>query len=172
MKMHSIFGRGPAIVLLGVLFAACDNQPDPLGADDADSSVLLNRTLVQVDRFGLPAITTVFIPSGMKDDYNQAIPENDNADYTSLIGNTITNVYGQSAATADGLSDFVTPDIQPINTAQPTAFPNGRRLADDVLTTELMLIFGANADLNDDHVDANDVSFSGIFPYLASPHTQ
>ncbi len=172
MKMHSIFRRAPAVVLVGVLLSACDGQSNPLATGDPDFSVLLNRTLVQVDRFGLPAITTVFIPSGMKDDYNRAIPENDNVDYTSVIANTIMMAYGQSAATADGLADFVTPDIQPINTAQPTAFPNGRQLVDDVLTTELMLIFGANTDLNDDHVDANDVPFSGIFPYLGSPHTQ
>jgi hypothetical protein len=35
-----------------------------------------------------------------------------------------------------------------------------------------MLIFGDNAALNDDHVDANDVPFLSTFPYLAAPHTQ
>jgi hypothetical protein len=39
-----------------------------------------------------------------------------------------------------------------------------------VITAELSLIFGANADLNDDHVDANDRAFTASFPYLAAPH--
>jgi hypothetical protein len=51
--------------------------------------------------------------------------------------------------------------------SQPTGFLNGRRLSDDVITAELGLIFGSNAALNDDHVDANDRSFLGAFPYLA-----
>lgn len=160
-----------AASLAAVLAAACSSGPlDP--SLDADVSMIRNQTLTQVDRFGLPAITTVFIPSGMKDDYNQQIPENDDAVYTSVIANTITAVYGQSNMVAAFLADFVTPDTQPIDTSQPTAFPNGRGLADDVLTTELMLLFGTNADLNDDHVDANDVAFRSTFPYLADPHVQ
>jgi hypothetical protein len=39
-----------------------------------------------------------------------------------------------------------------------------------VITAELGLIFGANAELNDDHVDANDRVFLPGFPYLAAPH--
>ncbi len=38
-----------------------------------------------------------------------------------------------------------------------------------MITAELGLIFGANAALNDDHVDANDKPFLGQFPYLAAP---
>jgi hypothetical protein len=51
----------------------------------------------------------------------------------------------------------------------------GRALADDVIDTELLLIFGgpmgtANEPLTSDNVDANDKAFSTSFPYLASPH--
>ncbi|MBR9915353.1 MAG: DUF4331 domain-containing protein, partial [Algicola sp.] len=50
----------------------------------------------------------------------------------------------------------------------------GRALADDVISTELLLIFGgpdgsANPGLTDDNVDANDKPFLSSFPYLASP---
>jgi len=41
-----------------------------------------------------------------------------------------------------------------------------------VITAELHLIFGSNAALNDDHVDANDKAFLPTFPYLAGPHIQ
>ena len=50
----------------------------------------------------------------------------------------------------------------------------GRALADDVIDTELLLIFGgpagtANATLTKDNVNANDKAFMTTFPYLASP---
>ncbi|NJN19408.1 MAG: DUF4331 domain-containing protein [Oscillochloris sp.] len=66
-------------------------------------------------------------------------------------------------------------------------FPNGRRLADDVVEIELLAVAGAafnvlapaaenfafNADLIgvlSDSVDRNDRPFSSTFPYLAMPH--
>ncbi len=56
-------------------------------------------------------------------------------------------------------------------------FPNGRRLADDVVDIELrvvagVLVDGFNIAPNNqlgDGVDANDLPFSSIFPYLATP---
>jgi len=57
-------------------------------------------------------------------------------------------------------------------------FPNGRRLADDIVDIELrvvagVLVSGFNKEPNSlltDGVDANDKSFLASFPYLASPH--
>ena len=57
-------------------------------------------------------------------------------------------------------------------------FPNGRRLADDIVDIELrvvagVLVSGFNKSPNNaltDGVDANDVPFTNTFPYLASPH--
>ena len=51
----------------------------------------------------------------------------------------------------------------------------GRALADDVISTELLLIFGGpdgseNPGLSDDNVDSNDKPFLAAFPYLATPH--
>jgi hypothetical protein len=128
---------------------------------------LKNKDLVQVERVGLPAIATVFIPSGSKDAYNQAAPAGDQAAFRGFVVATLT-AFGHPNPNA--LADALLPDIQPINVLQPTTFLNGRGLPDDVITAELGLIFGANAALNDDHVDANDKPFSGAFPYLASPH--
>ena len=45
------------------------------------------------------------------------------------------------------------------------AFPNGRRLLDDVIDTELFLI--ANRNLLSDNANANDVPFNNAFPFLA-----
>jgi hypothetical protein len=64
-------------------------------------------------------------------------------------------------------------------------FPNGRRLADDVVDIELLALEGIY-DVNNvpddrkaafealkdgDEVDRNDLEFSATFPYLAAPHT-
>ncbi len=51
-------------------------------------------------------------------------------------------------------------------------FPNGRRLGDDVIDIALQVVEGelvGSANDLGDGVDANDVAFSGTFPYLALP---
>lgn len=150
-----------AIVLLGT--AACEDDENGMVGPGED------EMFTQVDRFGLPAINTVFIPTAQKQDFNRGVPANDNAQFRDEVLATLT-AFGVVGAPAEGLADAVLPDLQPIDTSQPTAFLNGRKPSDDVITGELMLIFGANADLNDDHVDANDKAFLSTFPYLAEPH--
>ncbi len=52
-------------------------------------------------------------------------------------------------------------------------FPNGRRLADDVLDIEVRVVAGqlvGNPNELGDGVDANDRAFGEHFPYLALPH--
>ncbi len=178
MRKYIGFRAGIPLLLGGMLaLGACQEQGptalDGVGELSDDETPEFAKAgvfdLVQVDRFGLPAINTVFIPSGLKDAFNQTAPADDPATFQSVIDSVIRNRYGGSADLAAALADFVTPDVQPFNTAQPAGFPNGRRLHDDVVTTELMLLFGDNAALNDDHVDANDRPFLGAFPYLAPP---
>jgi hypothetical protein len=53
-------------------------------------------------------------------------------------------------------------------------FPNGRRLADDIIDIALQVVEGeliGNANDLGDGVGANDVSFRSSFPYLAHPHS-
>ena len=53
-------------------------------------------------------------------------------------------------------------------------FPNGRRLADDVVDIELRVVGGilkGNALPLGDGVDRNDVPFRSTFPYVAPPHS-
>jgi hypothetical protein len=65
-------------------------------------------------------------------------------------------------------------------------FPNGRRLADDVVDIELLALEGIYDVTNvpddraaafealqeGDQVDVNDLDFGSVFPYLAAPHTE
>jgi hypothetical protein len=156
-----------ALAVVGALLG-CQS---PYAPRDIAMSVLMNKDLQQEDRFGLPAIATVFIPTALKDAYNTASPSGDVATYKSLIVSKLM-AFGQDAASAEALASALAPDIQPVDLAQPSAFLNGRKPADDVITGELHLIFGSNAALNDDHVDANDEPFLTTFPYLAGPHVQ
>lgn len=171
-SLQTFLRRLPVLMTGGLALGGCQDDTGLVGLDGMDISSVQNPTQVlrQVDRFGIPAVNTVFIPSALKDAFNLGAPADDPATFGPVIETQVTTVYGGSAALASAIADLVTPDIQPINTAQPSAFLNGRRLQDDVITTELMVLFDGNAALNDDHVDANDMPFLNTFPYLATPH--
>ncbi|MEE8061006.1 MAG: DUF4331 family protein [Gemmatimonadales bacterium] len=167
MRILSLRRSALRAAVLAALVAGCSDTtgPDTMG----DRSPLENRDAMQVERFGLPAITTVFIPSNQDDAYNAAQPANDRATYGAVVQAGL-QAFGHPDPV--GLSNALLPDIQPYNTGQQTGFLNGRRLQDDVMTAELGLIFGMNGALNDDHVDANDRAFPMTFPYLAAPFLQ
>lgn len=103
-----------------------------------------------VDRMGRPVINTLFLPEGRKDEFNRARPVSDGA-YAEFVP----------------LPEVLLPDILTIDTSQPTAYPNGRALSDDVIDLSLGLVFGEGTD----EVDANDVEFLNAFPYLAPPNS-
>ncbi|MGE0439071.1 MAG: DUF4331 family protein [Gemmatimonadales bacterium] len=152
---------------LALGLGACDDNPAGPGGGDDVLAHLAGRDFGQIDRFGLPAIATVFIPSAKKDAYNTAAPAGDRSAYSSDVQAVLTAFGHPNPA---GLAAALLPDIQPFNTQTSSGFLNGRRPQDDVITAELGLIFGTNAALNDDHVDANDRTFLATFPYLAAPH--
>lgn len=165
MSPHYCSIRMGALLLAGLLVAGCADDSAPGTAPNL--SQLQNRPARQADRFGLPAIATVFIPSAQKDAYNAAQPVNDRAEFTDEVVAVLTAFGHPDPA---GLASVLLPDIQPVNTSQPSGFLNGRRPQDDVITAELGIIFGGNAALNDDHVDQNDKTFLAAFPYFAPPH--
>lgn len=170
-----------AAVCAGWVAAACNSSPIGVNENEdpeALASVLMNRTLAQVDRFGLPAINTVFIPGERKDDYNRDGPAGDPANYQAFVEAVLRAFEPLSVNRpfdAATLASVLQPDVQPLQFgAVPggplTGFPHGRSLSDDVIDVELFLIFGENTALNSDGVDENDVPFMASFPYLASPH--
>ena len=122
---------------------------------------------VQIDRMGRPAINTVFNTTDAdKDAFNAGYPVDDQANFRANVVGTLLAL-GNDQATADGLADFLLPDIITIDLAQPSAFPNGRALSDDVIDTELNLITGGA--VPSDCV-ANDNRFVNHFPYLGRPN--
>lgn len=138
------------------------------------------RTLLndqQVDRMGRPAINTVFIPNNpfepkgtepsQKNVFNGGKPRNDQRDFRGEVVDTLEIFYGAGNPTVDALADFLLPDILTVDTSSSAGFPNGRRLADDVIDIELGLV--TNGAVTSDCV-ANDSAFTNSFPYLASPN--
>lgn len=120
----------------------------------------------QVDRMGRPAINTVFMPAALKDAFNQANAKDDQRVFRDAFTAT-ARALGNSADRANTLADFLLPDIMSIDTSSPDGFPNGRRLADDVIDIELNLVSGGA--LTTDCV-ANDSTFRTTFPYWAGPN--
>jgi hypothetical protein len=92
---------------------------------------------------------------------------------------------GANGACPGGVASAAAPQRLGVLAGDLCGYPNGRRLGDDVIDIDLEAIAqGYGAFLNGafklpnktpnnlvgDGVDVNDVSFTGTFPYVASPH--
>lgn len=168
-------------ILAATTFVSCNNDDTVVAEEQTDFS----GTYVQKDQMGRPAINTVFIASGApKDAFNTTTPSAMGANYQgtfqtrllALNAGYTTNALGQ---TATQLTTLLATDVLGVSKTGTTTFFDGtniltgRALADDVIDTELLLIFGgptgtSNANLTSDHVDANDKAFLTSFPYLAA----
>lgn len=173
-------------ILVSLTALNCNNDDDavsqPMGPD-------FSGIYAQQDQMGRPAVNTVFVSSGMKDAFNTTTPTNQGAAFQAMFQNNLealspayanpgdTNALGLDAATFTGL---LATDVLNVSLDGTTTFYDGtnvltgRALADDVITVELLLIFGGedfseNPGLSNDNVDANDKAFLTSFPYLASP---
>lgn len=174
---------GLSLIVAAVSFNCSDN------GDDNGMENTIEATYALEDQMGRPAVNTVFVSASSKDNFNTTIPSKQGAMYASMFKtnlealspafneDTDTNALGQDATT---FSSFLATDVLNVSLDGKTTFYDGtnvltgRALADDVITVELLLIFGGedfkeNPALSDDHVDANDKEFLTSFPYLASP---
>jgi hypothetical protein len=172
-------------VLFSFLAFNCSNDddatPEPAGPD-------FSGTFTQEDQMGRPAVNTVFVSSTSKDMFNTTIPSEQNAAFQGMFE---SNLLALSPAYADGgrnalmldaptFTGLLATDVLNVSLDGTTTFFDGtnvltgRALADDVITVELLLIFGGedfteNPTLSDDNVSENDKTFLSSFPYLASP---
>ncbi|RXR18398.1 DUF4331 domain-containing protein [Flavobacterium amnicola] len=171
-------------ILTTAVLVSCNNDDDVV-VTPVIPATDFSGTYVQKDQMARPAINTVFIASGTpKDNFNMTTPSTMGATYQSVFQSRLlalnpgytTNALGQTAAQFTGL---LATDVLGVAKSGTTTFFDGvnvltgRALADDVIDTELLLIFGgptggSNPGLTSDNVDANDKAFSTSFPYLAS----
>ncbi len=132
----------------------------------------------QFDRMGVPSVNTFLIPFARKDEYNASTPADDAAgkflgDITATLRALGTNDANIAVLTGIAVTngDFLRLNTNIANSGRQggtnpeAAFPNGRRLNDDVIDTILTLI-NNNAALGD-NVNANDQVFQNRFPFLA-----
>jgi hypothetical protein len=139
--------------------------------NDARTITFGGVTYESVDRMGNPAVNTAFITPSLKDAFNTALPKNDAADYASVITATLKK-YGTNSTNTGILASVVFPDTLKIDVTKPTKFPNGRKLQDYVIDTELQLAFNQPVGGSfGDGVKGNDVPYLTKFPFVAEPHT-
>ena len=165
---------------IAVSFTAfnCSNDDDaPMGPTGPN----FTGTYAQEDQMARPAIGTVFVSMGQKDNFNETVPSAQGAAFQMSFQDKLlalnpgytTNALGMDAATFTGAlaTDVLTVSLDGTTTFfDGTNVLTGRALADDVISTELLLIFGGpmgtdNPSLSDDNVDGNDKPFLNSFPY-------
>jgi hypothetical protein len=168
-----------AFTLLILVAISCDD-------DDNSQEEMMTIRYEQEDQFGRPAINTVFVSAEEKDKFNTTIPSMQGAAFAAkfkeklmaLNPNYTTNLLGLDAET---FTNVLATDVLSVSLDGPTTFYDGtnvltgRKLEDDVITVELILLFGgpdavSNPGLTDDNVGSNDKEFKTTFPYLADPH--
>jgi len=166
------------LTVASLSFAGCSKDNNK--GHDFDSS----GTFVQKDQMARPAINTVFVGAARKEEFNMTPPSQMSAAFKTDFVNKLTAFgYTQNALgmSKDQFASALVTDVLNVKLNGTTTFFDGtdvltgRALTDDVIDTELLLIFGgpmgtANPGLTSDHVNANDKAFSNSFPYLATPH--
>lgn len=187
MKFNSI--KLVAISLL-VSFSAynCSSDDDNNGPSDPMGPDF-SGIYAQEDQMGRPGINTVFVEMVDKNTFNRTIPSAQNAAFQAKFQTKLeglnpahsdpmyTNALGFNAEQFTGAlaTDVLTVSLTGTTTFfDGTNVLTGRTLSDDVISTELLLIFGGpmgtdNPGLTNDNVDGNDKPFLSSFPYLASP---
>ena len=198
MKFNYIKHTALAL-LISVTAFNCSNESadiDSIAAEDISTEELgrsLAGTYVQEDQVARPAINTVFSTGDAeKNAFNVTIPSEQGAAFqerfeAKLLAlnpgftENVLSLFLGTTVDAELFTTVLATDVLTVSLDGPTTFFDGtnlltgRALADDVITTELILIFGGpdgteNPTLTDDFVDANDKEFLTSFPYMASPH--
>lgn len=158
------------IISAGLLATSCKKDDEP-GIVYYD----------QQDQMARPAINTVFVGTTDKNTFNTTTPSAMGAAFQTKFQTQLLALnpgYTTNALTLNA-ADFtavLATDVLNVSTTGATTFGTltGRGLGDDVIDTELTLIFGgpngiSNPTLTSDHVNANDKAFLVAFPYLAAP---
>jgi Domain of unknown function (DUF4331) len=176
-----------AFVIAIASMASCKKNDDvvvPPVVDTFDVS----GTFTQVDQMARPAINTVFVGAARKNEFNTTTPSAMSAAFKTDFVNVLMG-FGQTATstnalmqTRDAMATLLVTDVLNVKMNGTTTFfdgvaantLSGRALADDVIDTELLLIFGgstgaSNPGLTKDNINSNDKAFLTTFPYLAAP---
>jgi len=128
--------------------------------------VATQNDFVRDDRMGRPAINTVFNHGNDKNVFNQINPVQDRSHFEASFQATLES-FGYSASQADAIADILLPDILTYDYSSSAGFLNGRKLTDDVIDIELVLV--TNGEITTDMVGPH-TDYLSHFPYLGNPH--
>ncbi|GAA0934602.1 DUF4331 family protein [Nonomuraea longicatena] len=145
-----ILGNGPRIGLWGRVTVERDGR------------------WVSVDRGAHPSLTAYFNAEDAKDEYNAGNPEDDVLKYRDLWVKVLEHTGGYTAEAAADALRTVLPDVLHFDRSKPAAYPNGRRLDDDVTDARLQMI--SNGRIQGDGIGPH-TDLLPVFPYLGPPHS-
>jgi Domain of unknown function (DUF4331) len=159
----------------------------PVGLKD-----YFNGSKPTADGAALPLVQDPELPHLLNAIYGTDVPDSDpdanGVQRADLISVFLTGVDGLNQPSRVTPSEMLrlNMSIPPCSTTcspfgvlggDTAGFPNGRRLADDVIDISLRVVLGVlleqNAPLSEtigDGVNGNDVAFNDAFPYVAYPH--
>lgn len=175
-------------LLLGVLVTMSGGCSDDDEDNGGSTGINKNREYVQIERLGNPLVSEVFLEKREHGAHNASVPSQDLTLYKASLERFVTDVAGRPPILGTTLSGALLPDMLIVDSSKSTTSAGwlnsalvsgygGRPLDDDVVDIGLGAIFGTTLNPTDpvpalvsDNVDANDKSFGGSFPYLATPH--
>src|SRR3712207_3163587 len=125
-----------------------------------------NGDLSQIDRMGRPLTNLLYTDGEDKNAFNQVGPEQDRDLFLETFQAALeANGYGPGEART--IAETLLPDVLAYDHRAAAAFPNGRKLDDDVIDAALDLF--TNGRITSDGVSPHrDMLCS--FPYLGAPH--
>jgi hypothetical protein len=140
--------------------------PDPTIGIWATISRRTNGTLEQMDRGGNPTINPFINPDGQKNLYNARQPSDDVANYLGPWSKVLEDGgYSAEDAKAAAMQDL--PDILRYDRTKPAAYPNGRKLTDDVFSMRFAWL--TNGRIGPTGLSPHD-DMLAQFPYLGPPN--
>ena len=122
--------------------------------------------LIQIDRMGRPLVNVALTRGIEKDRLNQSDPDQDLALFTATFAGGLSRL-GDHNGHAGSVAASLLPDMLPFDPTFAVGYPNGRRLADDIIDHQLTLFTAGR--VTTDKVSAH-TDISDRFPYLAEPH--
>ena len=144
-----------------------------------------NRSAPKQDGRFLPYVTEPELPQLIEAIYGIPAPDTPRDDLVAVFLTGIEDLNQPAGVTPSEMLrlNMSIPPCEPMSCpdysrlgvigGDVAGYPNGRRLADDVIDISLQVVegelVGSPNDLNDG-VDENDVDFTGSFPYLGLPH--
>lgn len=123
--------------------------------------------LLQIDRMGRPFVNVALTQGQEKNLFNQVDPRHDLALFVETFSAGLRRLGGDANGRTNEVARSLLPDLLPYDPSRPAGYPNGRRLADDVIDHQLALFTGGR--VTTDRVAAHDDELPH-FPFLGEPH--